>query len=156
MHGSCPAHRASGAQGKRRTGQAAHRASGAQGKRRTGQAAHRASGGPVASYASGGPLVAACDAGHRGPCGPGPDRETSFFNLSLRRVGWQDVLMGADTDFVGRMGPELEVLLPQLDERSRRLVLGAVARAAGGGGITAVPKAAGASWQTVADSAAEP
>ncbi len=63
--------------------------------------------------------------------------------------------MGADTDFVGRMGPELELLLPQLDERSRRLVLGAVARAAGDGGITAVAGAAGASWQTVADGAAE-
>src|SRR5260370_2752374 len=63
--------------------------------------------------------------------------------------------MGADTDFVGRMGPELAVLLPQLDERSRRLVLGAVARAAGDGGITAVAKAAGASWQTVANGAAE-
>jgi hypothetical protein len=73
----------------------------------------------------------------------------------LRRVAWQDVLMGADADFVGRMGPELEVLLPRLDERSRRLVLGAVARAAGDGGISAVARAAGASWQTVADGAAE-
>jgi len=63
--------------------------------------------------------------------------------------------MGADTDFIGRMGPELELLLPRLDERSRRLVLGAVARAAGDGGITAVAKAAGASWQTVADGAEE-
>ena len=63
--------------------------------------------------------------------------------------------MGADTDLIGRMGPELELLLPQLDERSRRLVLGAVARAAGDGGVTAVAKAAGASWQTVADGAAE-
>jgi hypothetical protein len=73
----------------------------------------------------------------------------------LRRVAWQDVLMGADTDLIGRMGPELELLLPRLDERSRRLVLGAVARAAGDGGVTAVAKAAGASWQTVADGAAE-
>src|SRR5260370_39817806 len=81
--------------------------------------------------------------------------DTSFFNLSLRRVGWQDVLMGADTDFVGRMGPELEVLLPQLDERSRRLVLGAVARAAGGGGVTAVAKAAGAPWRAGADRAGQ-
>ena len=63
--------------------------------------------------------------------------------------------MGVDTDFIGRMGPELELLLPRLDERSRRLVLGAVARAAGDGGITAVAKAAGASWQTVADGAEE-
>src|SRR6266567_481549 len=88
-----------------------------------------------------------------GPLGPVLD--TSFFKLSLRRVGWQDVLMGADTDFVGRMGPELELLLPQLDERSRRLVLGAVARAAGDGGIGAVAQVTGASWQTVANGAGE-
>jgi transposase len=53
------------------------------------------------------------------------------------------------------MGPELELLLPVLDEKSRRLVLGAVARAAGDGGIGAVAKVTGASWQTVADGAAE-
>ena len=63
--------------------------------------------------------------------------------------------MGVNEELVGLMGPELELLLPRLDERSRRLVLGAVARAAGDGGITAVAKAAGASWQTVADGAAE-
>jgi Rhodopirellula transposase DDE domain len=63
--------------------------------------------------------------------------------------------MGADTEFVGRIGAELELLLPRLDERSRRLVLGAVARAAGDGGIAAVARAAGASWQTVADGAEE-
>jgi hypothetical protein len=45
------------------------------------------------------------------------------------------------------MGPELELLLPRLDERSRRLVLGAVARAAGDGGIGAVAKAAARSWR---------
>jgi hypothetical protein len=53
------------------------------------------------------------------------------------------------------MGPQLEVLLPELDERARRLVLGAVARAAGDGGTGAVARLAGASWQTVADGAAE-
>jgi hypothetical protein len=53
------------------------------------------------------------------------------------------------------MVPQLEVLLPELDEKSRRLVLGAVARAAGEGGAGAVAKATGASWQTVADGAAE-
>ena len=63
--------------------------------------------------------------------------------------------MGADRDFIGRMAPELELLLPGLDERSRRLVLGAVARAAGDGGVTAVAQAAGASWRTVADGAGE-
>ena len=55
--------------------------------------------------------------------------------------------MGANTEVVRLMGPELDVLLPMLDEKSRRLVLGAVARAAGDGGITAVADAAGASWQ---------
>jgi hypothetical protein len=63
--------------------------------------------------------------------------------------------MGADSGLLGRMGPELELLLPMLDERSRRLVLGAVARAAGEGGAGAVASLAGASWQTVADGAAE-
>ena len=53
------------------------------------------------------------------------------------------------------MGPELELLLPALDERARRLALGAVARAAGDGGIGAVARVTGASWQTVADGAAE-
>jgi hypothetical protein len=61
----------------------------------------------------------------------------------------------ADADFVGRMSPELELLLPLLDERARRLVLGAVARAAGDGGPAAVAAATGASWQTVANGAAE-
>ena len=53
------------------------------------------------------------------------------------------------------MSPELELLLPLLDERARRLVLGAVARAAGDGGPAAVAAATGASWQTVANGAAE-
>jgi hypothetical protein len=53
------------------------------------------------------------------------------------------------------MGPELELLLPMLDERARRLVLGAVARAAGDGGTGRVAAMAGASWQAVADGAAE-
>jgi hypothetical protein len=63
--------------------------------------------------------------------------------------------MGVNEELAGLMGPQLEVLLPRLDERSRRLVLGAVARAAGDGGIAAVARVAGASWQTVADGAAE-
>ena len=63
--------------------------------------------------------------------------------------------MSADAEFLKRIGPQLELLLPVLDERSRRLMLGAVARAAGDGGITAVAKLTGASWQTVADGAAE-
>ena len=61
----------------------------------------------------------------------------------------------ADEVVLAAMGPQLEVLLPELDERSRRLVLGAVARAAGEGGTGAVARVTGASWQTVADGAAE-
>ncbi len=53
------------------------------------------------------------------------------------------------------MVPELRLLLPELDERGRRLALGAVARAAGDGGAGAVARLTGASWQTVADGAAE-
>ena len=63
--------------------------------------------------------------------------------------------MGADADLLRRLGPELELLLPELDEKARRLVLGAVARAAGDGGTGAVARVTGASWQTVADGAAE-
>jgi hypothetical protein len=63
--------------------------------------------------------------------------------------------MDAEAGLAGRMAPELELLLPELDERSRRLVLGAVARAAGAGGVTAVARVSGASWQTVANGAAE-
>ena len=63
--------------------------------------------------------------------------------------------MGANAELAGLMGPQLELLLPVLDEKARRLVLGAVARAAGEGGTGAVAKVTGASWQTVADGAAE-
>ena len=63
--------------------------------------------------------------------------------------------MGADTEFLRRIGPQLDLLLPELDEKSRRLTLGAVALAAGDGGTGAVAKLTGASWQTVADGAAE-
>jgi hypothetical protein len=63
--------------------------------------------------------------------------------------------MSADAEFLGRIGPELELLLPELDEKARRLTLGMVARAAGKGGTGAVAKMTGASWQTVANGAAE-
>ena len=63
--------------------------------------------------------------------------------------------MGVNAELLKLMGPELELLLPELDEKARRLVLGAVARAAGDGGTGAVAKLTGASWQTVADGAAE-
>jgi len=63
--------------------------------------------------------------------------------------------MGANAEFLTQMGPSVELLLPMLDERSRRLVLGAVAQAAGDGGTGAVTAMTGASWQTVADGKAE-
>ena len=63
--------------------------------------------------------------------------------------------MSANAELLKLMGPELELLLPELDEKARRLTLGAVARAAGDGGVTAVAKMTGASWQTVANGAAE-
>ena len=63
--------------------------------------------------------------------------------------------MGASAELVKVMGPRLELLLPELDEKARRLTLGAVALAAGDGGIGAVARVTGASWQTVADGAAE-
>jgi hypothetical protein len=63
--------------------------------------------------------------------------------------------MSADAEFLKRIGPQLDLLLPELDEKSRRLTLGAVALAAGDGGTGAVAKMTGASWQTVADGAAE-
>jgi transposase len=65
------------------------------------------------------------------------------------------LVMGVNAELVALMGPQLEVLLPVLDEKSRRLALGAVALAAGDGGIGAVAKVSGVSWQTVADGAAE-
>jgi hypothetical protein len=75
--------------------------------------------------------------------------------MSFRRVAWQDAGMSANAELLKLIGPELELLLPELDERARRLVLGAVARAAGDGGTGAVARMCGASWQTVADGAAE-
>jgi Rhodopirellula transposase DDE domain len=63
--------------------------------------------------------------------------------------------MAVNGDVLSALGPELELLLPHLDEKGRRLALGAAARAAGEGGATAVARLTGASWQTVADGAAE-
>jgi hypothetical protein len=63
--------------------------------------------------------------------------------------------MSANAELLKVMGPQLELLLPALDERSRRLALASVALAAGEGGIGAVAKMSGASWQTVADGVAE-
>jgi Rhodopirellula transposase DDE domain len=63
--------------------------------------------------------------------------------------------MSADAEFLGRLGPSLVTVLPMLDERSRRLVLGMAAQAAGDGGTGAVAALTGAAWQTVADGKAE-
>jgi hypothetical protein len=63
--------------------------------------------------------------------------------------------MAVNTELLNVMVPQLGLLLPELDEKGRRLALGAVARAAGDGGIGAVARMTGASWQTVADGAAE-
>jgi hypothetical protein len=63
--------------------------------------------------------------------------------------------MSADAEFLGRLGPSLVTVLPMLDERSRRLVMGMAARAAGDGGTGAVAALTGAAWATVADGKAE-
>jgi hypothetical protein len=63
--------------------------------------------------------------------------------------------MGADAGFLGRLGPSLVTVLPMLDERSRRLVMGMAAQAAGDGGTGAVAALTGAAWATVADGKAE-
>jgi hypothetical protein len=63
--------------------------------------------------------------------------------------------MGSDAEFLGRLGPSLVTVLPMLDERSRRLVLGMAAQAAGDGATGAVAALTGAAWQTVADGKAE-
>jgi hypothetical protein len=63
--------------------------------------------------------------------------------------------MGADPEFLGQLGPSLLKVLPLLDERSRRLVLGMAAEAEGAGGTGRVAALSGASWQTVANGKAE-
>jgi hypothetical protein len=63
--------------------------------------------------------------------------------------------MSADEDFLGRLGPSLLELLPRVDERARRLVLGMAAVAAGEGGTRAVAALTGMAPQTVARGAAE-
>jgi hypothetical protein len=63
--------------------------------------------------------------------------------------------MGTDEDFLVRLGPSLLALLPRVDERARRLVLGMAAEAAGEGGTRAVAALTGMAPQTVAKGAAE-
>jgi len=53
------------------------------------------------------------------------------------------------------LAAELAVVLPHLDERQRRLVMGARARALGHGGIKMVAHAAGVSAVTVSKGVAE-
>ena len=52
----------------------------------------------------------------------------------------------ADAGFLGQLKPALVRVLPMLDERSGRLVLGMAAQAAGDGGTGAVAALTGASW----------
>jgi hypothetical protein len=63
--------------------------------------------------------------------------------------------MGADLGFLGQLRPSLMKVLPMLDERSRRLVLGMASEAEGDGGTGRVAALTGASWQTVANGKAE-
>jgi hypothetical protein len=63
--------------------------------------------------------------------------------------------MDAELGFLGQLRPSLLKVLPMLDERSRRLVLGMAAEAEGKGGTGRVAALAGASWQTVANGTAE-
>jgi hypothetical protein len=52
-------------------------------------------------------------------------------------------------EVLGMLAAKFQVILPHLDERQRRLLLGAEARALGHGGIRAVAKAAGVREATV-------
>ena len=63
--------------------------------------------------------------------------------------------MDAEVGVLGQLGPALLKVLPMLDERSRRLVLGMAAVAEGKGGTGRVAALTGASWQTVANGKAE-
>ena len=63
--------------------------------------------------------------------------------------------MDAEPGFLGQLGSSLLKVLPLLDERSRRLVLGMAAEAEGEGGTARVASLTGASWQTVANGRAE-
>jgi hypothetical protein len=50
---------------------------------------------------------------------------------------------------LGQLAVRFEVLLPHLDERRRRLLMGSEARLLGHGGVRAVARVAGASETTV-------
>src|SRR6202049_3682342 len=73
----------------------------------------------------------------------------SINNSKSRHVACQDVLMVADTKIIEGLAVKFGELLPHLDERQRRLCLGAEARALGDGGVLAVAVASGVPRQTV-------
>src|ERR1700729_3610679 len=70
--------------------------------------------------------------------------------------------MGGSEEAAGVLAAKFAVIFPHLDERQRRLLLGAEARALGHGGIRLVARAAGVREATVSlgvaelDSGAEP
>ena len=63
--------------------------------------------------------------------------------------------MGAVTVTGDMLAAKFEVIFPHLDERQRRLLMGAEARALGHGGIRLVARAAGVREATVSLGAAE-
>src|SRR5580693_8316041 len=63
--------------------------------------------------------------------------------------------MDTEAGFLGQLGPSLLKVLPMLDERSRRLVLGMAADAEGRGGAGRVAALTAASRQTLGDGKAE-
>jgi hypothetical protein len=71
-----------------------------------------------------------------------------------RGVG-QNVVVAVDADVVESLRAKLEAVLPHLDERQQRLVMGAEARSLGHGGIAAVACATGASRSRISQGVAE-
>jgi hypothetical protein len=57
--------------------------------------------------------------------------------------------MGLSEDVEATLEAKFQVLFPHLDERGRRLVMGAEARVLGHGGIRMVARAAGVAERTV-------
>jgi len=67
----------------------------------------------------------------------------------VRRLGWPKIRGMSASESDEKLAAKFAVLLPQLDERQRRLLLGAEARELGRGGIARVAAAAGVSRPTV-------
>ena len=63
--------------------------------------------------------------------------------------------MAIDADVVDSLRAKFEAVLPHLDERAQRLVLGAEARSLGHGGIVAVARASGSARSRVSEGVAE-